>query len=54
MNVAVFPNYSVYDLLLYFQDMKNAVNVNVLHGTPYYFYHGDFLIMWESSGFASI
>lgn len=45
MNVAVFPGYSVYDLLLYFQDTKNVVNVNILNGTPYCFYYGDFLFL---------
>lgn len=45
MNVTAFPNYSVYDLLLYFQDIKNAVNANILDGAPCCFYHGDFLFL---------
>lgn len=48
MNVAAFPNYSVYDLLPYFQDMKNTVNESILVATAYCFYPGDFLFLsWE-------
>lgn len=48
MNVAAFPNSSVYDLLPYFQDMKNAVNESILVATTYCFYPGDFpFLSWE-------
>lgn len=45
MYVAAFTNYSVNDLLPYFQDVKKAVNENILDGLPYCFYPGDFLFL---------
>lgn len=42
MSVAAFSSYSVYDVLPYFQDMKNAVNEGILVATAYCFYPGDF------------
>lgn len=50
MSVAAFSSYSVYDVLPYFQDMKNAVNEGILVATAYCFYPGDFrFLSWEGA-----